>query len=297
MTGPEAGYLLLCCHLGNPDRKVLTTAQLRTLSQRMQNLVMDDPNRELEASDLLALGYSREMAQRILSLLSEKDLLRHYLRRAAKAGCVPIVRISPMYPARLRQQLGDEAPGCLWARGDPELLKNRCISLVGSRDLNPANLEFAREAGSQAARQGYTLVSGNARGADRNAQDACLTAGGNVISIVADSLESHPLRPNVLYLSEDDFGAEFSAQRALSRNRCIHAMSDKVLVAQSGFQHGGTWDGTVKNLRFHWSQVFCFGDRSPAAEQLCLMGANPVTMEDLSDLNALFGMEVNFFSR
>ena len=297
MTGPEAGYLLLCCHLGNPDRKVLTTAQLRTLSRRMQDFSMNDSNRDLEAVDLMALGYSREAAAHILFLLSEEELLSRYLRRAAKAGCVPIVRISPLYPKRLREQLGDEAPGCLWARGDLEILKDSKISLVGSRDLNPRNAEFAAEAGRQAAFQGFTLVSGNARGADRTAQEACLRAGGRVISIVADSLEKHPLRENVLYLSEDDFGEEFSAQRALSRNRCIHAMSNKVLVAQSSFQHGGTWDGNVKNLRFRWSQVFCFADRSPAMEQLCQMGANPVTLEELSDLNALCGAEENFLSR
>jgi DegV family protein with EDD domain len=57
-----------------------------------------------------------------------------------------------------------------------EILKSPGISLVGSRDLNPINEEFAREAGKQAALQSYTLVSGNARGADKTAQNACLAA-------------------------------------------------------------------------------------------------------------------------
>ena len=297
MTGPEAGFLLLSCRLGNPERKVLSTAQMRTLSQRMKDFTLDDPERELTAEDLQRIGYGEDMARRILSLLDEEDLLIHCLRRAGKAGCTPIPRISPLYPQILRDRLGDEAPGCLWAKGDLEILKNPLISLVGSRDLNPKNGKFAAEAGLQAALQGYTLVSGNARGADKTAQNAALAVGGKVISIVSDSLEKHTLKENVLYLSEEDFDADFSAQRALSRNRCIHALGEKVLVAQASYQHGGTWDGTVKNLRFHWSDVFCFEDGSPAAELLTQMGANPIIREQLSDLKALSGAEDNFLGR
>lgn len=297
MTGAETGFLLLSCHLGNPERKVLSAAQMRTLSQRMKGFRMDDPNRDLTADDLVGLGYGQEMACRILDLLEAEDLLKHYLRKAQKAGCVSLTRINPRYPGILREHLGEDTPGCLWAKGDLRILDTPMISLVGSRDLNLKNAEFAREAGRQAAMQGYTLVSGNARGADRTAQDACLEAGGRVISIVADSLEKHSVKENVLYLSEEDFDAEFSSLRALSRNRCIHAMGEKVLVAQSSYQHGGTWDGTVKNLRFRWSNVFCFADGSPAARMLCQMGANPVRVEDLSSLSSLEGSEINFFGR
>ena len=47
MTGAEMGFLLLSSQLGNPDRKVLTTAQLRVLGQRVRQLQVDDPNRDL----------------------------------------------------------------------------------------------------------------------------------------------------------------------------------------------------------------------------------------------------------
>ena len=297
MNPRQAGFLLLTCRLGNPERKVLTTAQLRTLSHRMRDFQMDDPVRNLVPEDLTALGFGQEMAQRIVALLEEEELLLRYLRRAQKAGCIPISRVHPMYPVVLRQRLGEEAPGCLWAKGDLEILRNPLISLVGSRDLNPKNAEFAREAGRQAALQGYTLVSGNARGADKTAQEACLAAGGRVISIVADALEKHDFRENMLYLSEDAFDEEFSAQRALSRNRCIHALGERTLVAQASYQHGGTWDGTVKNLRFGWSPVFCFDDGSPAAKLLEEMGASPVGPDAMADLEALRGTEDNFLDR
>ena len=287
MTPREQGFLLLTSQLGNPERKVLTPPQLRELTRRMASAPRCPEDRDLELGDLLALGYGREMAMRILALLEEQELLEYYVNRGKKAGCVPITRVSPEYPAALRIRLGGEAPGVLWARGDLSILDTPGIALVGSRDLNPENRRFAAEAGRQAAIQGLTLISGNARGADVTAQNACLRAGGKVISIVADSLASHSVKENVLYLSEDGFDEEFSAQRALRRNRCIHTLGSLVLVAQANLQKGGTWDGTSNNLRFGWNRVCCFDDGSDAVRVLEQMGAERIGLEALADLAAL----------
>ena len=294
MTGPERGFLLLSSHLGNPERKPLTTAQLRTLADRMRHAPRLPEERELMASDLTVLGYRSDMALRILALLNEEDLLDRYLTRGSRAGCIPITRVSRDYPAILRQRLGLDSPGCLWAKGDVSILNTPAIALVGSRELHGENRKFAEAVGYEAAVQGLTLVSGNARGADKAAQECCLAAGGRVVSIVADSLATHRERNNVLYISEDDFEAEFSAQRALSRNRCIHALGRMVFVAQSSLQQGGTWDGTVKNLRFGWSAVACFRDGSEASRQLEQMGAYLIDRDDLKDFGCLPESELSF---
>lgn len=284
MNAKEAGFLLLSSHLGNPARKPLTTGQLRELGSRMRQTEHPEEDRQLEITDLLALGYGREMANRILALLDEEELLKYYASLGAKLGCVPVTRVSNEYPPLLRQRLELDSPGCLWAKGDLSLLKTPCVSLVGSRELKAQNREFAAAVGKWAAREGYTLVSGNARGADRTAQTACLSAGGRVISIVADALAKQPLLPRVLYLSEDGFDEDFSSQRALSRNRCIHALGQLVLVAQAEVNKGGTWDGTAKNLRFGWSSVACFRDGSEASLELEQMGAYLIGIEDLEEL-------------
>ena len=296
MTGPERGFLLLSSHLGNPERKPLTTAQLRTLADRMRHGPRLPEDRDLEIRDLTALGYGNDMARRIVSLMNEEDLLHHYLIRGSRAGCLPITRVSRDYPVLLRQRLGLDSPGCLWAKGDVSILNTPAIALVGSRELHAENRKFAEAVGYEAAVQGLTLVSGNARGADKAAQESCLAAGGRVVSIVADSLAAHRERNNVLYISEDDFEAEFSAQRALSRNRCIHALGRMVFVAQSSLQQGGTWDGTVKNLRFGWSAVACFRDGSEASRQLEQMGAYLIDRDDLKDFGCLPESELNFLT-
>ena len=297
MNPRQRGFALLASHLGDPDRRPLTGPQLRVLAQRIQALSPDDPDRDLTAEDLMALGYGGPLAERILDLLSQEDVLDRYLSRGRRAGCHPLTRICPEYPLLLRKNLGLDSPGLLWARGDLSLLNTAAVALVGSRNLNPENSRFAREVGRQAALQGLTLVSGNARGADRTAQEAALVAGGSVIAIVADELAKQPLRDNVLYLSEDGFDDAFSAHRALSRNRCIHGMVWRTFVAQTGDGTGGTWDGTVRNLRAGWSGVYCFGDGSPGTERLCAMGANAITFKDLEDFSSLPETEKSLFDR
>ena len=295
MNPRERGFALLSSHLGDPGRRPLTAPQLRVLAQRVAGMEHRDPERDLTAADLTALGYGMELAQRIISLLEAEDVLDHYLSRGKRAGCVPVTRVSPAYPLLLRKNLGLDSPGILWAKGDLSLLNTPAVALVGSRDLNPENRRFAEEAGRQAALQGLTLVSGNARGADRTAQEAALEAGGTVISIVADELARQPHREHVLCLSEDGFEEPFSAIRALSRNRCIHGMVWRTFVAQTSSGMGGTWDGTVKNLRAGWSGVYCFRDGSEGMERLLSMGAMTVGIDDLKDLSALPEKEKSFF--
>ena len=287
MTARERGFLLLSSHLGNPDRRVLTAAQLRNLARRIRAMEPPEEDRPLTVSDLGTLGYGPEMSGRILSLLREEELLERYLSRGKRADCIPVTRVSAHYPVIVRQRLGLDSPGCLWVKGDPAMLEEPGIALVGSRDMRPQNLGFAREVGRQAAIQGLVLVSGNARGADRAAQDACLEAGGRVVSIVADELERCAPHSRVTYVSEDGFNLGFSAQRALSRNRVIHALGRMVFVAQARLGRGGTWDGVSRNLRLGFSSVACFRDGSDAMAELEQMGAFLVGMEDLQDLSAL----------
>lgn len=287
MTGAERGFLLLCCHLGDPERWPLTPAQFRKLARRVRDSEKPSADRELELRDLTAIGYGPEDAARILRLLSDEELLDRYLRRAAKFGCIPLTRLTPGYPRRLLEALGDDAPGCIWARGDLSLLERPGVALVGSRDLRPQNEAFARQVGLQAATQGLNLISGNARGADKTAQNAALAANGGVISILADRLTDHVPTRNVLYLSEEGYDLEFSAQRALSRNRCIHALGLSAIAAQCSLRSGGTWDGSVKNLRFGWSPLYVFDDGSESAKLLEQMGASLIGFAQLEDLTAL----------
>lgn len=295
MNEREKGFLLLSSRLGDPERKPLTAFQLRELARFVRAWNRSETDRELSPEDLVGAGLNRVFSERIVSLLSDELQMDAYLSRGMQWDCCPMTRVSPDYPLLLRKRMGLDSPGCLWIKGNESLLSAPAVSLVGSRDLLPKNRVFAETVGMQAARQGYVLVSGNARGADQAAQNACLRAGGSVISVIADCLAEKRFHPSVLYLSDEGFDEPFSAQRALHRNHIIHSLGRIVFVAQCTYGKGGTWDGTVQNLRHGRSKVFCFRDGSPAVRELEQMGAIPITLEQLSDFPSLMAMNTNLF--
>ena len=272
----------------------LSLAQARELSRRARaaGIGEEDPFRDVTVKDVRRLGYSEYEAGHIVSLLGRERQLDGYLLAAEKADVAVITRLDARFPQRLREQLGARCPAALFCRGDLELLQSVCVSVVGSRHLASPGAQFAGQAGCLAAREGFTLCSGDAMGADRTAQEACLRGGGSVLIFPATELVYCPARENVLYAAEGGFELGFSAQRALSRNRFIHAMGEKTLVAQTSFGKGGTWNGSLDNLQHEYSPLFVFDDGSEGARALCARGATPV--QALTSLQALTPAQLSF---
>ena len=294
MRQTERGLLLLCCPWGDPMAGALSLAQARELSRRARaaGIGEEDPFRDVTVKDVRRLGYSEYEAGHIVSLLGRERQLDGYLLAAEKADVAVITRLDARFPQRLREQLGARCPAALFCRGDLRLLQRPCISVVGSRHLASPGAQFAAQAGRLAAREGFTLCSGDAMGADRTAQEACLSNGGSVLIFPATELVYCPVRENVLYAAEGGFELGFSAQRALGRNRFIHAMGEKTLVAQTGFGKGGTWSGSLDNLQHEYSPLFVFDDGSEGARALCARGATPV--QALTSLQALTPAQLSF---
>ena len=275
----------------------LSLAQARELSRRARaaGIGEEDPFRDVTVKDVRRLGYSEYEAGHIVSLLGRERQLDGYLLAAEKADVAVITRLDARFPQRLREQLGARCPAALFCRGDLELLQSVCVSVVGSRHLASPGAQFAAQAGRLAAREGFTLCSGDAMGADRTAQEACLRGGGSVLIFPATELVYCPIRKNTLYAAEGGFELGFSAQRALGRNRFIHAMGEKTLVAQTGFGKGGTWNGSLDNLQHEYSPLFVFDDGSEGALALCARGATPV--QALTSLQALTPAQLSFDMR
>ena len=269
-------------------------AQFQELAKRARAIgaAGADPLRELSARDLAHLGYDAAQSGRILRLLSREAQLDRYLRQGERDGIYPITRVSAGYPMRLRQTLGQRCPAVLFAKGDPALLHAACISVVGSRTLTQCGLAFAERAGHLIAGSGFALCSGGAAGADTAAQLACLAAGGSTVIFPAGRLTDCTAQKNTLYLAEQAYDAPFSPARALTRNHFIHAMGEKTLVAQCHNGTGGTWDGTIENLRHGWSPVFINDDGSAGAMALAARGAIPVRV--LSGLDELQPAQLQF---
>lgn len=277
MTAAERGVLLLCCALGQENAYPLTTAQLRELSERMHaDGERDDPMRDLSYEDLVMHGYPLMEAEHIAWLLSREKELARYETAMKNHNMKAVTRISPDFPPVLSYRLGLSGPPILFCLGDEALLKQPCISLVGSRRLEEDGRIFAEKTGELAAEHGFVLCSGGAEGADKTAQEACLANGGSVIVFTPKRLLDHTERERVLVVSEGGCELPFSTPRAMSRNRLIHAMGWKTFVAQCTLESGGTWHGTVSNLKNKLSPVAVCDDGSEAMSRLCNLGATAV---------------------
>lgn len=295
MTGPELGLLLLCCHMGDPARPVLSVSQLAALGRCMRHAPEQDPEGEVDVAFLRSIGCDESLSVRVVELLEEESRVLAYLEAAGKRGYQCLTRRSPEYPRALSLAMGEQAPPVLWMWGEREILDDPALSLVGSRNAEGECLDFARAVGKAAAVQSYTLVSGGARGVDRAGQDACLNQGGRVVCVVPDSFTGRT-RPHkrLMYLCEDSFDFAFSSQRALSRNHIIHSLGLFSLVAQCGLS-GGTWSGTTAHLKRACRPVYAFRG-CDTLKELRSLGAGEVDFRDLTDLGELtVGTQMRFF--
>lgn len=295
MTASERGFLLLCGDLGDGVTP-LSLHQLELLRRRMTALSIPiDTEAELCAADLQRLGYTPEMSLRISALLSRDKVLDDYLALGAEQACYPLSCVSDGFPQPLRLRLGRRCPAVLFYRGNLSLLHGKRIAVVGARDLEAHGAAAAKHLGALAAQEGYTIVSGNARGADKTAQDACLQHGGSVISVVSEPLCAQPLSSDqVLYLAESGWHETFSAARALSRNRLIHALGGKSFVVQCA-RSGGTWRGSEDALKHGFAEVYAEDDGSEGATALSNLGATMLRCTALTSLASVFPAQVGFF--
>ena len=242
MRSEEETLLLLRCRLGQTVRPLRGT-EYRQLVSVLHTAKADGQITE----DLLhACGLESALRANVLTLLHRRETLRRYLDAVPEISVVTC--LSDDFPRRLRA-LGEDCPPVLFCKGDVSLLKQRCIALVGSRRLFARGSAFAAHIGTLAAKEGFTLVSGGAVGADIIAQEACLRAGGSVICFVPDALKRYPMRDHLLFCSDEGYELAFSSARALRRNLYIHALGEKTFVAQCPQCRGGTWAGTRENLR------------------------------------------------
>ena len=227
-------------------------------------------DRDLEASDLLKGELRSQLdgwtdrsitLSRLESLFERGGALGLAFEKWQRAGLWIITQMDPQYPERLKHLLGLNSPPVLFGCGNEMLLARGGIAVVGSRDADPRDIAFAGNLGDAAARQGYSIVSGAARGVDQSAMLSALKNGGTSIGVVAESLmrAATSSKYREFLLSRDlalvtPFNPEagFSVGNAMSRNRYIYCLADAAIVVSSTPNRGGTWNGALQNLDAAW---------------------------------------------
>ena len=279
--------------LGSPDAsdaKPLSTREWSELEQKLKRNSVDlaDLPGMTSAQMQTVLQIDEGGVERIARLLARSATLHRELERLETLGIWLITRLDEHYPSRLIERLERTAPLMLYGAGDPQLLNQRGLAVVGSRNIDARGFELTELVGRACADSNLIVYSGGARGVDKTAMGAALAAGGNAAGLLADSLEKAVRASDVRVAIEESHlvlatpyspQASFNVGTAMARNKLIYALADFALVIASDAEKGGTWAGAEEALASGWVPVFVIdGPDVPEGNRLLIKrGAIPLS--------------------
>ncbi len=238
---------------------------------------------------------------RIEGLMDRGSALALAMEKWLRAGLWVMTRSDSDYPTRLKKRLRTDSPAVLFGCGDRALLNTGGLAVVGSRNATEQDLAYSRDLGALAAGNGYSIVSGGARGVDEAAMLGALEAEGTVIGVLADNLlracstakyRKYLLANNLVLISTFYPEAGFNTGNAMQRNKYIYCLSDAAMVVHSG-EKGGTWNGALENVKQQWVPLWVKRTSDSKAGNAAIVRAGgiwaPESVRDI-DFSSLFSV-------
>lgn len=304
LTADTQAVLLLCGELGQRGSNGLKPLGLR----QYNNLATWLKTEGLRPGDLLTsegktklggLQTAEVNPDRVSPLLERGTALALVVEKWERSGLWVISRSDSCYPERLKRYLGQAAPPLLYGVGSKSLLNRGGLAVVGSRDRTDEDGDFARRVGEHCAHEGVAIVSGAAKGVDRDAMAGALEVGGWALGVLAEGLAKTAtsgqyraglVSDHLALVSPFDPDARWFAYNAMERNKLLYGLSDAALVVASSADSGGTWAGATEALQLGKVKVFVksTGVLAPGNPKLMHMGGIPFPSEPWENLRPLF---------
>lgn len=181
-------------------------------------------------------------------------LIEDELSAIEKIGAKIVGIGEPDFPKYLR--LTPDCPPLVCYKGNPAIFQLPGLSIVGARIASLAGIKFAGKLAGEIGAEGYSIVSGLARGIDTAAHKASLRTG--TIAVMAGGL-SHPYPPENVELfhaipdnggaliTEMPYGWEPRAKDFPRRNRIIAALGIGLLVVEAAQRSGSLISARLAN--------------------------------------------------
>ena len=201
----------------------------------------------------------------------------HYLTAMKKKMAqysIGVIRIhDDLYPDQLMDI--SDPPALMFYRGDPKCLKNRILSMIGSRSASYSGQKATAKLAEELSRKGISVVSGLACGIDASAHRGCIDGGSPTIAVTGCGLDriyprdNMPLHDRILetgglVLSEYAPGEQPSGWHFPVRNRIISGISAALILMEARIRSGSMT--TVHHALNQGKDVFVYpGD--PSSEQ------------------------------
>jgi DNA processing protein len=199
-------------------------------------------------------GVSRIAAEHIAHWKNYFNLERE-LEQLIALNAKFIAQKDKNYPPLLREIY--DAPIGLYAKGNLDLSRNKCIALVGTRKATVYGLRIVRDFARELAKLGFIVVSGMALGIDSAAHEGTLSVEGKTVAVLGSGLDViYPRENKILYgkiaengsiLSEFPLGKGADRVTFPIRNRVIAGMCSHVIVIESNEDGGGMITARVAN--------------------------------------------------
>ena len=211
--------------------------------------------------------------ERIEALLDRGSALALAVEKWERSGLWIITRADADYPLKLKEKLGPLAPPVLFGCGNRNLINQRGVAVVGSRNVNDTDLRYSRELGAFLANCGFSVISGGARGVDEAAMAGALEIEGTAVGVLANGLLQASLsqkyreylrQKSLALISPFNPEAGFDVGNAMQRNKYIYCLSDAAVAVHSGTK-GGTWSGALENLKKKWAPLWVKRTDDPQA--------------------------------
>ena len=113
-----------------------------------------------------------------------QDSIEREIDAVRAAGARYLFHDQAEYP-RLLGEIESAPPILIW-RGDIALAAKPCVAMVGARNSSAAAVKLAREFAAALSQDGFTVVSGLARGIDGAAHEGALPA---TIGVIASGID------------------------------------------------------------------------------------------------------------
>lgn len=141
-----------------------------------------------------------------------------------------------------------DPPPLLYIKGNPALLRQPALAIVGSRNATPQGEKDAEAFAGALSSAGLTVVSGLALGIDAAAHRGGLAGPGSTIAVVGTGLDivyparnralAHQIAERGAIISEFALGTPSMAQNFPRRNRIISGLARGVLVVEAALRSG-----------------------------------------------------------